>query len=142
EQRKRQIHGGVINLGLGDHYVQNSRIRCYGACGDFSSADVVSWTIMIAGLGQSNHPKESLELFSKMRSLGSLGFGTWVHEYIDQRGIKWNIRIGTAIVDMYAKCWCIEMALQIFNNMPQRNIPSLGMPCYAVWHCMELCRKH
>ncbi|XP_022984447.1 pentatricopeptide repeat-containing protein At4g38010-like [Cucurbita maxima] len=102
--------------------------------------DVVSWTIMIAGLGQSNHPKESLELFSKIltlgispdgiivttvlsacASLGTLGFGTRVHEYIDQRGIKWDIHIGTAIVDMYAKCGCIEMALQIFNNMPQRN---------------------
>lgn len=35
----RQVHGVVVKLGiLADHYVQNSLIRCYGACGDFSCA--------------------------------------------------------------------------------------------------------
>lgn len=146
----RRIHGMIerrfkLDLVLGnamlDMYVKNGCLfEAKKIFDELPKRDVVSWTIMITGLVQSNHPKESLELFSMMRSfgispdgiiltsvlsacasLGTLDFGRWVHEYIDQRGIKWDTHIGTAIVDMYAKCGCIEMALQIFNNMPQRN---------------------
>lgn len=144
------IHGVIerrfkLDLVLGnamlDMYVKNGCLyEAKKIFDELATRDIVSWTIMITGLVQSDHPKESLELFSMMRtlgispdaiiltsvlsacaSLGTLDFGTWVHEYINQRGIKWDIHIGTAIVDMYGKCGCIEMALQIFYNMPQRN---------------------
>ncbi|XP_022945046.1 pentatricopeptide repeat-containing protein At4g38010 isoform X1 [Cucurbita moschata] len=144
------IHGMIqrrfkLDLVLGnamlDMYAKNGCLyEAKNIFDELPTRDIVSWTIMITGLVQSNHPKESLELFWMMRnlgispdgiiltsvlsacaSLGTLEYGTWVHEYIDQRGIKWDIHIGTAIVDMYAKCGCVEMARQIFNNMPQRN---------------------
>ncbi|XP_022141237.1 pentatricopeptide repeat-containing protein At4g38010 [Momordica charantia] len=131
----------VLGNAILDMYVKNGCLcEAKKVFDDLPVRDIVSWTIIITGLVQSNHPRESLELFSMMQtsgispdgiiltsvlsacaSLGTLDFGTWVHEYIDQRGIKWDIHIGTAMVDMYAKCGCIEMALQIFNNMPQRN---------------------
>ncbi|KAK7391112.1 hypothetical protein VNO78_19484 [Psophocarpus tetragonolobus] len=103
--------------------------------------DIISWTSMIGGLVQSQCPMESLDLFSQMQgsgfepdgviltsvlsacaSLGLLDYGIWVHEYIDLRRIKWDVHIGTALVDMYAKCGCIEMAQRIFNGMPSKNI--------------------
>ncbi|XP_038889932.1 pentatricopeptide repeat-containing protein At4g38010 [Benincasa hispida] len=144
------IHGVIerrfkLNLILGnamlDMYVKNGCLyEAKKIFDELPTRDIVSWTIMITGLVQSDHPKESLELFSMMRtlginpdaiiltsvlsacsSLGTLDFGTWVHEYINQRRIKWDVHIGTAIVDMYAKCGCIEMALQIFYNMPKKN---------------------
>ncbi|XP_031736963.1 pentatricopeptide repeat-containing protein At4g38010 isoform X1 [Cucumis sativus] len=144
------IHGVIerrfkVNLVLGnamlDMYVKNGCFyEAKNIFDELPTRDIVSWTIMITGLVQSDHPKQSLELFSMMRtlgispdaiiltsvlsacaSLGTLDFGTWVHEYINQRGIKWDIHIGTAIVDMYAKCGCIEMALKIFYSMSQRN---------------------
>ncbi|XP_022968020.1 pentatricopeptide repeat-containing protein At4g38010 isoform X2 [Cucurbita maxima] len=144
------IHGMIqrrfkLDLVLGnamlDMYAKNGCLyEAKNIFDELPTRDIVSWTIMITGLVQSNHPKESLELFWMMRnlgispdgiiltsvlsacaSLGTLKYGTWVHEYINQRGIKWDIHIGTAIVDMYAKCGCVEMARQIFNSMPQRN---------------------
>ena len=103
--------------------------------------DIVSWTCILSGSVQCKRPKESLELFCKMQqsgiepdkiiltsvlsacaSLGALDYGRWVHEYIDRRAIKWDIQIGTAMIDMYAKCGCIKMALKTFNEMPCRNI--------------------
>ncbi|KDP22343.1 hypothetical protein JCGZ_26174 [Jatropha curcas] len=103
--------------------------------------DIVSWTSIISGLVQCQRPKESLVLFRKMHSsgiepdgviltsvlsacanVGDLDYGRWVHEYIDRRAIKRDIHIGTAMVDMYAKCGCIERALQTFNEMPCKNI--------------------
>ncbi|KAA8533787.1 hypothetical protein F0562_031304 [Nyssa sinensis] len=61
-------------------------------------------------------------VLSACSSLGALDYGRWVHEYIDCRGIKWDSHIGTAMVDMYAKCGCIEMALQTFYGMSSRNV--------------------
>ncbi|XP_057423014.1 pentatricopeptide repeat-containing protein At4g38010 [Lotus japonicus] len=103
--------------------------------------DVISWTSMIGGLVQCQCPNESLDMFCEMldsgfqpdgiiltsvlsacASLGSLAQGRWVHEYIDRGRIKWDVHIGTALVDMYAKCGCIEMAQRVFNAMPSKNI--------------------
>jgi len=54
---------------------------------------------------------------------GALDYGRLVHEYIDRKAINCDIQIGTAVVDMYAKCGCIEMAMQIFNiGMPHKNV--------------------
>ncbi|XP_014513699.1 pentatricopeptide repeat-containing protein At4g38010 [Vigna radiata var. radiata] len=103
--------------------------------------DIISWTSMISGLVQCQYPSESLDLFCQMQgsgfepdgviltsvlsacaSLGLLDYGRWVHQYIDQCRIKWDVHIGTALVDMYAKCGCIDMAQHIFSGMPSRNI--------------------
>ncbi|GAV61831.1 PPR domain-containing protein/PPR_1 domain-containing protein/PPR_2 domain-containing protein, partial [Cephalotus follicularis] len=103
--------------------------------------DIVSWTSIINGLVQCKHAKEALDLFTEMQtsglepdrvvltsvlsacaSLGALDYGTWVHEYINSRGVKWDIHIGTAIINMHAKCGCIDMALETFNGMSSKNV--------------------
>ncbi|KAF5743571.1 pentatricopeptide repeat-containing protein [Tripterygium wilfordii] len=103
--------------------------------------DIVSWTSIISGLVQCKHPKESLELFCNMQtfgidpdrviltsvlsacaSLGALEYGKWVHNYINHRGIKWDSHIGTAMIDMYAKCGCIELAEKTFSNLSSKNV--------------------
>ena len=61
-------------------------------------------------------------VLSACASLGLLDCGRWVHEYIDCHRIKWDVHIGTTLVDMYAKCGCIDMAQRIFNGMPSKNI--------------------
>ncbi|KAL6127791.1 hypothetical protein ACLB2K_071153 [Fragaria x ananassa] len=49
-------------------------------------------------------------------------YGRWLHEYIDRKGIKWDVHIGTALIDMYEKCGCINMALRIFSELPCGNV--------------------
>ncbi|XP_043718748.1 pentatricopeptide repeat-containing protein At4g38010 [Telopea speciosissima] len=103
--------------------------------------DIISWTCIISGLVQCKRPKEALELFRAMQgsgvepdkvtlasilsacaSLGAFVCGRWVHEYIERCGVEWDIHIGTALVDMYSKCGSVEMALDIFHAMRQRNV--------------------
>ena len=134
--------GLVVGNALMDMYV-----KCECLCearklfDELPDRDIVSWTSIISGLVQCKQPKDSLELFYDMQisgvepdriiltsvlsacaSLGALDYGRWVQEYIERQGIEWDIHIGTALVDMYAKCGCIEMALHIFNGIPNRNI--------------------
>ena len=33
-----------------------------------------------------------------------------------------NVFVGTELVDMYAKCGCIDMAEEVFEGIPKRNV--------------------
>ncbi|CAJ1977172.1 unnamed protein product [Sphenostylis stenocarpa] len=139
---------GIHELGLKCLYVKelvvcNAVLDMYEVqmFDEIPEKDIISWTSMISGLVQRQCPRESLDLFCQMlvsgfeldgvlltcvlsacASLGLLDYGRWVHEYIDSHVIKWDVHIGTALVDMYAKCGYIDMAQRIFNGMPSRNI--------------------
>lgn len=105
--------------------------------------DIVSWTSFISGLVQCKQPEQAFYMFASMQasgvlpdnvtlssvlsacaSLGSLCSGKWVHEYINRNGIKWDVHLGTALVDMYAKCGCLDVALNTFCEMPFKNVSS------------------
>ncbi|WOK97411.1 hypothetical protein Cni_G06119 [Canna indica] len=105
--------------------------------------DIVSWTSFISGLVQCNHPKEALDVFNLMQasgvqpdnitlssvlsacaSMGALNYGRWIHGYMDQKRIQWDVHIGTAMIDMYAKCGCLDMAVHTFHEMPCKNVSS------------------
>uniref|UniRef100_A0ACD5UCB1 Uncharacterized protein n=1 Tax=Avena sativa TaxID=4498 RepID=A0ACD5UCB1_AVESA len=105
--------------------------------------DIVSWTVMLSGLVNCRRPSEALELFNEMQtsgvkpdkvvlstvlsacaSLGALESGRWVHEYIERKGIEWDVHVGTSLVDMYAKCGYLESSLSVFHKMPVKNVSS------------------
>lgn len=55
--------------------------------------------------------------------LGALWQGKWIHGYIKKRKVfESDVFIGTALVDMYAKCGCLDMAVEVFEGMPKRNV--------------------
>lgn len=103
--------------------------------------NVVSWSAMITGYAQMGFFNESLELFNKMQVsgfrpnhasivgaltacalLGALDQGRWIHAYIDRNRMELDVKLGTALVDMYAKCGCIEMASRVFEDMAHRDV--------------------
>lgn len=102
--------------------------------------DVVPWNAIIGGYVQAKRSKEALALFHEMQAsnikpdeitmvnclsacsqLGALDVGIWIHHYIEKHNLFLNVALGTALVDMYAKCGNIRKALQVFQDMPQRN---------------------
>eukprot|EP01018_Ginkgo_biloba_P037492 Gb_02031 [translate_table: standard] len=122
----------------------------YAKCGNLENArlvfekmsdrDVVPWTAMIAGYTQNGHANEALTLFGQMHLAGmkpnpitmssvlpacarlqALQQGKWIHDYIIRSGIELDVYVGTALIDMYVKCGCIESARQVFDDMSKRN---------------------
>ncbi|CAK9188438.1 unnamed protein product [Ilex paraguariensis] len=102
--------------------------------------DVVPWNAMIGGYVQAKCSKEALDLFHEMQAinvkpdevtmvsclsacsqLGALDVGVWIHHYIEKHKLTLNIALGTALIDMYAKCGNITKAFQVFHEMPDRN---------------------
>lgn len=102
--------------------------------------DVFPWNAIIGGYVQAKRSKEALALFHEMQAsnvkpdevtmvhclsacsqLGVLEVGMWIHYFIEKHNLYVNVALGTALVDMYAKCGNITKALQVFQEMPGRN---------------------
>ncbi|KAK6247782.1 hypothetical protein QUC31_019347 [Theobroma cacao] len=102
--------------------------------------DVVPWNAIIGGYVQAKCSKEALTLFHEMQAggikpdevtmvyclsacsqLGALDVGIWIHHYIETHKLYLNVALGTALVDMYAKCGNITRAIRVFHEMPSRN---------------------
>eukprot|EP01018_Ginkgo_biloba_P031744 Gb_11663 [translate_table: standard] len=111
--------------------------------------NVVSWTAMIAGYAQNGHFEEALKLFRQMQlenvkpdsetfasilpacaSLAALEHGKEVHEDIIRIGFQSHVFLGSALVDMYAKCGSIEDARKVFDKMTTRDV--------VLWNVMIL----
>ncbi|KAI3841012.1 hypothetical protein MKX03_018243 [Papaver bracteatum] len=98
--------------------------------------DVVSWTLVIDGYVKNGHHDRSLSLFHQMQlvgvdpsvitlisvltacaNLGALELGRWIHCYIEKREFKIDNKLGTALIDMYAKCGDIGKGLEVFSSL-------------------------
>ncbi|XP_054799697.1 pentatricopeptide repeat-containing protein At5g66520-like [Prosopis cineraria] len=113
------------------------------------SRDVASWNAMISGYTKNGLHAEALEVFQEMMTsqdvpidpdestlvsslsaiahLGTMDQGRWVHTYIKRKGFKISNTLGSALIDMYAKCGCIESAYEVFEKIPERDIVTWGV---------------
>jgi pentatricopeptide repeat protein len=57
-------------------------------------------------------------------SVLALEEGWYVNQQIIQRGLKFEVLVGSSLVDMYAKSGSMEAAWRAFNKMPSRNVVS------------------
>ncbi|XP_031489498.1 pentatricopeptide repeat-containing protein At4g21065 [Nymphaea colorata] len=151
-QKGQEVHGLSLKLGLSsDVFVQNTLIHFYGSCGEVEIArqvfnemphrDVVSWSAVIGCFVNNGLSDEALELFQRMQvqgvmpdevtmlsviaacaSLGALELGKWVHCMLVRNGFEMNVSLGTALMDMYSRCGFVEGAVQVFVEMPMRNV--------------------
>lgn len=126
-------------------------LTCYAKHGQIQEArllfdemeekDAVCWNVMIDGYCQHGFPKESVLLFRQMLAakvkpneitvlsvlsscgqLGGLESGRWLHSYIKNNGIQINVRVGTALVDMYCKCGSLDDARNVFDQMLDKDV--------------------
>lgn len=125
-------------------YVANNLLRVYITCGKLQEAcqlfdklenkSVVTWNIMIGGYAQ-HKTEDAVETFNQMRQLGgaqpneitdlsvlqacanpsALKWGTELHAHIKHNGFGSAVRIGTALLKMYAKCGSIKHATQVWQ---------------------------
>ncbi|KAI3450915.1 hypothetical protein Pfo_007580 [Paulownia fortunei] len=103
--------------------------------------DVISWTTMINCYCKHKLYREALELFDEMKStgtrpddvtmatvisacahLGALDRGKEMHLHILQTRFNIDVYIGSALIDMYAKCGVLERALVVFFKLQEKNL--------------------
>ncbi|KAI3756089.1 hypothetical protein L1987_55902 [Smallanthus sonchifolius] len=130
-----------------------SMVSGYVNCGQLEDArllfdrspvkDIVLWTAMINGYIQFNQVDDAMALFQQMQMLkikpdrftvvavltgcaqiGALEQGKWIHEYMNEHKITIDAVCGTALIDMYAKCGCIEKSLDVFYRLNEKDTAS------------------
>ncbi|URE02042.1 Pentatricopeptide repeat-containing protein [Musa troglodytarum] len=147
-------HAPIFKLGLGGNdHVQHSLITMYSRCGEVALArqvfdeigvrDPVSWNSMLCGYAQNGLSDKAIKLFHTMRearvepdkitivgvlsacaAVGALELGRSLDAYASGNGLYHNVFVGTALVDMYAKCGNLGRAMEVFDIMPHKNIVS------------------
>ncbi|XP_066366565.1 pentatricopeptide repeat-containing protein At4g21300 [Miscanthus floridulus] len=147
----QEIHGYVLrNAYEGKCYVESALMDMYAKCGrldlshyifsKMSLKDEVTWNSMISSFSQNGEPQEALDLFRQMcmegikynnvtissalsacASLPAIYYGKEIHGVIIKGPIKADIFAESALIDMYAKCGNMELALRVFEFMPDKN---------------------
>nr|XP_016493622.1 PREDICTED: pentatricopeptide repeat-containing protein At2g22410, mitochondrial-like [Nicotiana tabacum] len=74
---------------------------------------IIQWNALIGGFVQAKRGKEALALFHEMQTMNV--------KPDEVTMLCLTVSLGTALVDMYAKCGNVEKALQVFHEMPVRN---------------------
>ena len=150
----RAVHAHLSRSRLAaDAFLLNSLVRLYCRCGAVSHArgvfdgmpcrDVVSWTSLIAGYAQNDMPEEAVGLLPSMLKSGSKPNGftfasllkaagacgeRWVGEQIHALALKcsWDedVYVGSALLDMYARCGQMDMAVAVFDRLDSKNAVS------------------
>ncbi|KAK1297287.1 Pentatricopeptide repeat-containing protein [Acorus calamus] len=137
--------------------LQNMIINMYCKCGSFVDArksfdempikDMVTWTSMITGYSQNDRPEEALKLFPKMLALGlkpneftfaSLfkaaaaavsggDYGRQIHTFCIKCGFAFNVYVGSAMMDMYARRGRMSDARSVFDGLDRKNAVSYNV---------------
>ncbi|KAI9153860.1 hypothetical protein LWI28_017577 [Acer negundo] len=155
------IEGYVREVGMERNvFVTTALVDLYVKCGNMERArcvfdgmpekDIVTWGTMIQGYASYGFPKEALDVFFRMQrenlepdgysmvgvlsacaSLGALELGVWASNLMDRNEFLSNPVMGTALIDMYAKCGSMARAWEVFRGMKDRDV--------VVWNAIISC---
>lgn len=105
----------------------------------------VSWNVLIDSYVRVGEYETALKLFIEMQKayepdnytmqsvitacagLGALSLGLWAHAYIlknCEMNMADDVLINSCLVDMYCKCGSLEIAEQVFESMPIKDVNS------------------
>jgi pentatricopeptide repeat protein len=104
---------------------------------------IVSWTALVSGYTAAGDFSGAVEAFRSMQmegfepddvsivavlpacaQLGSLELGRWIYAYCNMHKMLRKTYVCNALMEMYAKCGCIDQALQLFDGMAEKDVIS------------------
>lgn len=147
----KEAHAKVVVSGLeGNVVVESSVVDMYAKCGLIGDSrkvfdrmrvkNAVSWCALLNGYCQSGEHQEVINLFSAMdkasdrdhysfgtvlracAGLAAVRLGKEVHcRFLRTAGWR-HVVVESALVDLYAKCGCIDYAHRVFSKISTRNL--------------------
>ncbi|KAG2575857.1 hypothetical protein PVAP13_7KG365100 [Panicum virgatum] len=131
-----RIHGVCVRTGYQEHHVvANSLVLMYSKGGRIGDArrvfdgtafrNLITWNAMISGL------------LKACSGLGAARQGAQVHAAMTARGFSAasNAILAGALVDLYAKCRCLPVAMQVFESLERKN--AIQWTAVVVGHAQE-----
>nr|XP_024933851.2 pentatricopeptide repeat-containing protein At1g26900, mitochondrial isoform X1 [Ziziphus jujuba var. spinosa]XP_048318625.1 pentatricopeptide repeat-containing protein At1g26900, mitochondrial isoform X1 [Ziziphus jujuba var. spinosa] len=148
------LHGYCIKLGfcsdlhvvtaLTDMYAKTDHIDlAHRIFNEVTLKDVVLWNCLIDKHAKSGLLEEALALLKHLKleglkansstlagllstcaSSGAVSMGRCINNYVEEEGLVLDVVLGTALVDMYAKCGFLGKATDIFERMQGKDVKS------------------
>lgn len=152
--KAREIHMEIVKVGLeGELFVGSVLVDMYAKCASLKEAekafdrllvrDVVLWNVIIAGYSDHGQGDKAVDCLRKMRHEGvspnTLTFISFLQGYdgsgaidrihnihieIGKEGLEGDPLVGSALVDLYAKCGVLPEAQKVFDKLLSRNVIS------------------
>ncbi|KAF7822352.1 pentatricopeptide repeat-containing protein [Senna tora] len=148
-----QLHCLAIQMGFNDVVTGSAMVDMYSKCKKLYDACLVfheipetnwvCWSAIIAGCVHNHQLIKGLELFKDMQrtdigvsqstyasifracaELSAFRLGTQLHGHAIKAEFEYDTIVGTAILDMYAKCDSLSDSLKLFNLLPNPGRPS------------------
>ncbi|XP_031505001.1 putative pentatricopeptide repeat-containing protein At3g23330 [Nymphaea colorata] len=150
----RMLHCHVYRFGLEENvFVSSSLVDMYSKCrmleyagrvfDRMSERNTVTWNAMLTGFSRNGFAEESFRVLGQMlnsrirpdhitfsvilsvcASSANLVAGKQMHGFMFKVPSAMDVFVETALVDVYAKCGCIEEARRVFDNMSKLNTVS------------------
>ncbi|KAM5574911.1 pentatricopeptide repeat-containing protein [Rosa sericea] len=159
----KQLHAHIIRLGLEQHPILvpklvtfyssfNSHVDAHIVVENSNILHPLPWNLLISSYVKNELLDEALATYEQMVNKGirpdcftypsvlkacgeklDIGFGKEVHKSIDASCQEWNLYVHNSLVSMYGKFGLVDVARQLFDIMPQRDIISWNsmISCYA-----------
>ncbi|KAL5729214.1 hypothetical protein ACHQM5_002192 [Ranunculus cassubicifolius] len=151
-QYGKSIHACIWKLGFDyDNSVCNALVTMYmktGYVGDghrvfdaMIERDLISWNALLSGFHDGDNSFKAPGIFNQMleegyvpnkytyvsilrscSSLENVFFGHQIHGHLVKNNLENDCFVGTALVDMYTKCGCLEDAHTIFREMKEKDL--------------------
>lgn len=144
----KELFGSMKDKNIGSWNVMVNGLAKYGKVkearelfNDMKEKNDISWSGMIDGYIKGGYYKEALEVFNVMQTekirpgkfvlssvlaacanVGALDQGRWIHAYVKKNSMNMDGVLGTAFVDMYAKCGRLDMAWDVFEKMKEKEV--------------------
>jgi pentatricopeptide repeat protein len=148
------LHGHCIKVGFcSDLNLVTALVDMYAKTGNielgrwvFNEAaekDVVTWNCIIDKYARSGMVENAVALLLDMKlhgvksnsstlagllsacaASGAINVGRRINDYVEEEEMVLDAVLGTALVDMYAKCGFLEKAIDIFDRMESKDVKS------------------
>ncbi|KAI5063356.1 hypothetical protein GOP47_0021903, partial [Adiantum capillus-veneris] len=164
-RRGQLVNGEVLERGLEQiAVVGGALVDMYTHCGSLEDAqnvfercpskDIVSYGAMISGYVKNGRGILALHAYAEMQkhlsspskfvfscvlkacgSLGTLKEGAYIHDQAVRAALETDVVVGSAIVDMYAKCASIMEACKVFVNLHKKDLVTWGTMIVGLVQC-------
>lgn len=147
----REVHLLAEQKGLEKKLsVRNALVDMYAKCGEMDEAqlvfgkmidkDVITWTTMVNGYISNGDVNGAIKMCQLMQfegirpnavtlasllaacaSLPDLKLGKCFHGWAIRHKIESDVNVETALIDLYAKCNCISLSLQVLSKTSKKK---------------------
>ncbi|WOL11625.1 hypothetical protein Cni_G20389 [Canna indica] len=148
----KQLHARLVLSGLGhDTILATKLVNLYSVCDQLSYAhrlfdripknNVFLWNVLIRAYAWNGPHEVALSLYYQMlgcglvpdnftfpfvlkacSALSALESGREIHDLVVRNRWESDVFVGAALIDMYAKCGCVDDARGVFDRMPNRDV--------------------